>query len=190
MINLPNKLTILRILLIPVILVLLLPVYPGKMLFPVSQETGRTAAAVIFILAALTDMLDGAIARKRNCVTTLGKFLDPIADKLLVISSMAALVQLGDISAWAFIIIIAREFIVTGIRIIAANDGVVIAASLPAKAKTFAQMLAVLFIMINNFPFSLITGIPVGQVLLWIAVILTIYSGYDYIKANKGRITQ
>jgi CDP-diacylglycerol--glycerol-3-phosphate 3-phosphatidyltransferase len=188
MINLPNKLTILRIILIPVILILLLPVYSGKMLLPYSVEVSRTAAAVIFVLAALTDMLDGAIARKRNCVTTFGKFLDPIADKLLVISSLIALVQLGEVSAWAVVIIIAREFIVTGIRILAANDGVVIAASGPAKIKTFSQMAAILLILINNFPFSLFIDVPIGQILLWIAVILTIYSGYYYLKANKDRI--
>lgn len=190
MINLPNKLTILRILLVPVILILLLPIYPGKMLLPLPVEVSRIVAAVIFVLAALTDMLDGIIARKTNCVTTLGKFLDPIADKLLVLSSLIALVQLREISAWAVVIIIAREFIVTGIRILAANDGVVIAASFPAKAKTFSQMVAVLFILLGNFPFSLFTDIPIGQILLWVAVVLTIYSGYDYLRANKDRIKE
>jgi len=188
MINLPNKLTVLRILLIPLVLIFLLPVQQGRLLIPVPIESGRVAAAVIFVLAALTDMLDGAIARKRNCVTTFGKFLDPIADKLLVVSSLIALVQIGEISAWAVIIIIAREFVVTGIRIIAANDGVVIAASFPAKAKTFTQMVAIVVIMLYNFPFSLVTKLPAGQILLWIAVILTAYSGYDYLKANIKRI--
>lgn len=188
MINLPNKLTVLRTLLIPLVLIFLIPVYPGKLLLPVSIETGRIIAVVVFLIASLTDMLDGAIARKRNCVTTLGKFLDPIADKLLVVSSLIALVQIGDVSAWAVVVIIAREFIVTGIRILAANDGVVIAASLPAKIKTFAQMTAIAVIMLNNFPFSLFTNLPVGQILLWIAVILTAYSGYDYLRANIDRI--
>ncbi len=188
MLNLPNKLTILRIILIPVILIFLLPISSGKMILPISVDESRMIAAIVFVIAAITDMLDGAMARKRNIVTTLGKFLDPIADKLLVISTLVALVQLGEISAWAVVIIIAREFIVSGIRILAANDGVVIAAGLSGKVKTFTQMLAILVILFNNFPFSFFTTLPVGQILLWVAVILTIYSGYDYLKANKDRI--
>lgn len=187
MLNLANKLTILRIILIPVILIFLLPISSGKMLLPISVDDSRMIAAIVFVVAALTDMLDGALARKRNIVTTLGKFLDPIADKLLVISTMVALVQLGEISAWAAVIIIAREFIVSGIRILAAKDGVVIAASRSGKVKTFTQILAILFILFNDFAFSFFTSLPVGQILLWIAVILTIYSGYDYLKANKER---
>lgn len=186
--NLPNKLTLFRIILIPVFLILLLPMFNGKFLFPIPLELGRIIAAIVFILASFTDYLDGAIARKRNAVTTFGKFLDPIADKLLVTSALMALIQLGDISAWAAVIIIAREFIVTGIRIIAASDGVVISASNKGKAKTFIQMLAIFFILLRDFPFSLFINIPLGQSLLWIAVILTIYSGYDYLKANWSRI--
>ena len=186
--NLPNKLTIFRIILIPVFFILILPVYNGKTLFSIPLETGRVIAAIIFVIASFTDYLDGPIARKSNTVTTFAKFLDPIADKLLVTSALMALIQLGDISAWAAVIIIAREFIVSGIRIIAANDGVVIAASNLGKAKTFIQMLAIFFILLRNFPFSYFTGIPVGQVLLWIAVILTVYSGYDYLKVNWDRI--
>lgn len=186
--NLPNKITVFRIFLIPLFLILLLPVYNGRTLLPVPQEIGRVIAAVIFVIASFTDYLDGKIARKRNIVTTFGKFLDPIADKLLVTSALIALVQLGDISAWPAVIIIAREFIVTGIRIIAAGDGVVIAASKKGKAKTFIQMMAVFFILLRDFPFSLFTAFPVGQCLLWISVILTIYSGYDYLSANWDRI--
>ncbi|NLM10928.1 MAG: CDP-diacylglycerol--glycerol-3-phosphate 3-phosphatidyltransferase [Clostridiaceae bacterium] len=186
--NLPNKLTLFRIILIPVFLILLLPLFNEKSFLPISLDLGRIIAAIVFVIASFTDYLDGAIARKRNCVTTFGKFLDPIADKLLVTSALMALIQLGDISAWAAIIIIAREFIVTGVRIIAANDGVVISASNLGKAKTFIQMLAIFFILLRDFPFSLITNIPVGQTLLWLAVILTIYSGYDYLKANWDRI--
>lgn len=186
--NLPNRLTIFRIILIPFFLVLTLPLGNGRTLFPISLELGRIIAAVIFVIASLTDFLDGSIARKTNSVTTLGKFLDPIADKLLVTSALLALVQSGDISAWPVIIIIAREFIVTGIRIIAANEGVVIAASNLGKAKTFLQMVAIFFILLNHFPFSLFTSLPVGKYLLWVSVILTIYSGYDYLKTNWGRI--
>lgn len=186
--NLPNKLTMLRILMIPVFLLLLLPIADGRLIFSIPMQTGRVLAALVFVLAALTDMLDGAIARKRNCITTLGKFLDPIADKLLVASALMALIQLGETSAWAAVIIIAREFVVQGVRIIAANDAVVIAASMPGKIKTFTQMIAIVLLLLDNFPFSLITAFPVGEVLLWISVALTIYSGYDYLKANLSRL--
>lgn len=186
--NLPNKLTILRILMIPVFLLLLLPVADGRLLLPISLQLGRVLAALVFVLAAFTDLLDGAIARKRNCITTLGKFLDPIADKLLVASALMALIQLGEASAWAAVIIIAREFVVQGVRIIAANDAVVIAASMLGKIKTFSQMTAIVLLLIDDFPFSLFTTFPVGQVLLWISVALTIYSGYDYLKANLDRL--
>jgi len=130
-------------------------VYNGRTLLPIRPETGRLIAAVVFVLASFTDYLDGVIARKQNSITTFGKFLDPIADKLLVTSALMALIQLGDISAWPAVIIIAREFTVTGIRIIAAGDGVVIAASNKGKAKTFIQMLAVFLFscVISRFPF-------------------------------------
>lgn len=186
--NLPNKLTILRILMIPVFLILLLPVKPGVLLLPIPLETGRILSAVVFVLASLTDLLDGAIARERDCVTNFGKFLDPIADKLLVASALMALIQLGEVSAWAAVIIIAREFIVQGIRIIAANDAVVISASILGKIKTFSQMTAIVLILIHNYPFSLFTSIPVGQYLLWVSVAFTIYSGYDYLRLNWGRL--
>jgi len=186
--NLPNKITVFRVFLIPVFLILLLPVYNGRLLLPIPPETGRIIAAVVFVIASFTDYLDGAIARKKNIVTTFGKFLDPIADKLLVTSALMALIQLDEISTWPAVIIIAREFLVTGIRIIAAGDGVVIAASNKGKAKTFVQMLAVLFILVRDFPFSLFTDFPAGRCLLWISVILTFYSGYDYLKKNWDRI--
>lgn len=185
--NLPNKLTILRIIMIPIILLLLLPL-GGGLLLPIPPQTSRLISAVVFILASLTDMLDGAIARKRNCVTTFGKFLDPIADKLLVISTLMVLVELGEVSSWVVVIIIAREFIVQGIRIIASGDAVVIAASIAGKVKTFSQMIAITLILLHNYPFSLFTAIPVGHSLLWISVILTIYSGFDYLQANWSRL--
>jgi CDP-diacylglycerol--glycerol-3-phosphate 3-phosphatidyltransferase len=185
--NLPNKLTVLRILMIPIFLLLLLPVGQALIL-PISLQTGRILAAVVFVLASLTDLLDGAIARKQNCVTTFGKFLDPIADKLLVASALMALNQLGEVSAWAVVIIIAREFIVQGVRIIAANDAVVISASIWGKIKTFSQMTAIVLILLCNYPFSLFTSFPVGQVLLWISVVLTVFSGYDYLRANWDRL--
>lgn len=185
--NLPNKLTVLRILMIPLFLVLLLPIGEG-LLLPLPAQTARILAALVFILASLTDLLDGAIARKQNCVTTFGKFLDPIADKLLVAAALMALVQLGEVSAWAVVIVIAREFIVQGIRIIAASEAVVIAASFWGKVKTFSQMTAIVLIIVENYPFSLFTTFPAGQVLLWISVLLTVTSGYDYLKANRDRL--
>ena len=185
--NLPNKLTVLRILMIPAFLLLILPV--GKaLLLPIPPQTGRILAALVFVLAAFTDLLDGAIARKQNCVTSLGKFLDPIADKLLVVSALMALVQLGEISAWPVIIIIAREFIVQGVRILAASEAVVIAASIWGKIKTFTQMIAIVLLILKDYPFSLLTSFPVGQLLLWASVVLTVTSGYDYLKANRDRL--
>lgn len=186
--NLPNKLTIFRIILIPIFLLMLLPIYSDRMLLPIHGESTRMIAALVFLVAAFTDLLDGAIARKNDCVTTFGKFLDPIADKLLVTSALMALIQLGDISAWPAIIIIAREFTVTGVRIIASQDGVVIAASSWGKVKTFVQMFAIFFILAKNFPFSLFTHLPIGNYLLWISVILTIYSGYDYLRSSWTKI--
>jgi CDP-diacylglycerol--glycerol-3-phosphate 3-phosphatidyltransferase len=188
--NLPNKLTFLRILLIPVFLLLILPVGNNITLISISPITDRFVAAFVFLVAALTDMLDGAIARKKGCVTVLGKFLDPIADKLLVISALIALVQLGEISSWAVIIIITREFIVQGIRILAARDAVVIPAGFLGKVKTFTQMVAIILILIKNHPFSLITSFPVGQCLLWVSVILTVISGYEYVSKNISRIKE
>lgn len=185
--NLPNKLTLLRILLIPVFLLIILPV--GNItLVSIDPETGRFIATFVFLAAALTDLLDGAIARKNGCVTVFGKFLDPIADKLLVVSALVALVQLDEVSAWAVIIIITREFIVQGIRILAAKDAVVIPAGFLGKAKTFTQMVAIILILLDNHPFSLITSLPIGQYLLWISVILTVISGYEYVIKNIEHI--
>ncbi len=186
--NLANKLTILRVLFIPLFLILLLPVGKDSFLIPISPQNGRAIAAVVFALASLTDFLDGYIARKNNCVTNLGKFLDPIADKLLVISALVALTQLGEVSAWPVIIIIAREFIIQGFRILAVNKAVIIPAGMSGKVKTITQIFAVLLILMRNYPFSVFTDLPVGLYLLWISVLLTIYSGYDYIKVNWIRI--
>ncbi len=188
--NFPNKLTMMRILLIPVFLIMILPIGADTMLFPITPLAGKLIAALVFVIAALTDFFDGAIARKRNCVTTMGKFLDPIADKLLVISALLALVQLGEISAWPVVIIIAREFVVQGIRILAANDAVVIPAGFLGKVKTSSQMIAILLILVGNYPFSLITTFPLGQLILWISVVLTVVSGYGYLKANLNRIKE
>lgn len=172
--NLANKLTLSRILLVPVFMV----VYLVKL--PYNNYT----AAGIFIVAAITDSIDGYIARSRNQVTNFGKFMDPIADKLLVVAALLCLVERGSVSSWIAMIIISREFIVSGIRLVAAAEGIVIAASKLGKFKTITQVVAIVVILINNFPFYFI-NIPVDRILLWIAVIFTVVSGVEYIVKNK-----
>ena len=170
--NLPNKLTILRMIMIPVFLVVLY--IPGL------GMAGNIAAAAIFILASITDFLDGKIARKYNLVTNFGKFMDPLADKLLVCSALIALVDFDKVAAWIVIIIIAREFIISGFRLIASDNGVVIAASYWGKFKTTFQMVMIC-LMIANFPqLQILTDI-----IMWIAQILTVVSLIDYLVKNK-----
>lgn len=171
--NLPNKLTMLRMFMIPVFLVF---VYlPGLGIY------GNITATAIFILASLTDLLDGKIARKYNLVTNFGKFMDPIADKLLVCSALIALVDLNRIDAWIVIIIIAREFIINGFRLIASDNGVVIAASYWGKFKTTFQMLMIIMLVIDmHYPYSNM----VNLILIYISLALTIISLIDYIVKN------
>lgn len=140
--------------------------------------------ALMFILAASTDWLDGYYARKYNLVTNFGKFLDPLADKLLLTAALIALVELTFLPAWIAIVIISREFAVTGIRLVAAVDGQVIAASNLGKLKTVFQIIAVSALMLHNLPFELI-GVPFATITVWIATILTIISGLDYFLKNK-----
>lgn len=147
------------------------------------KNYGNFVAAGIFILAASTDGLDGYIARKRKQVTRFGKFLDPIADKLLVTAALIALVQRNDVTAWAATIIISREFVVTGLRLVAAADGLVISASKWGKIKTVAQMVAITATLIKN-PITLILNFQFDVVAMFIAVIITLYSGYDYLVKN------
>jgi CDP-diacylglycerol---glycerol-3-phosphate 3-phosphatidyltransferase len=189
--NLPNKLTLARIIMIPFFLLFMIP-------FPKSWETvaliadfndftvncGRYIAGGIFIAAAITDVLDGYIARSRNIVTNFGKLLDPIADKLLVAAALIALIQVSGLNGWFVFIILAREFLVSGIRLVAASEGRVISASAWGKAKTTLTDLAIIFIIFRNFPFSLVTDIDIGGILMVIAVITTILSGYDYLHKN------
>lgn len=179
--NLANRLTLARIIVIPVFMaILLLKVPKGYTLFP-HQEI---VAAVIFILAAATDGLDGYIARKRNQVTNLGKFMDPLADKLLVSAALIALVQLGDVAAWVAWTILAREFAVTGLRMVAAVDRVVISASKLGKIKTITQVVAISAILLQDWPLSLV-GIYIGQPLLYIALFFTVISGLDYFRKSR-----
>lgn len=171
--NLPNKLTMGRIFAIPVFIVVFLMDF-------------RYAAAIIFILAALTDMLDGHIARKHNLVTNFGKLMDPLADKLLVMSALICMVEVGDVAGWMVVVILGREFIITGMRQVAAAQGIVIAAGTTGKIKTITQMIAIPLLILENWPFTAL-GIPVpfDQIFLWIALIMTIVSGTEYIVKNK-----
>ena len=172
--NLPNKITLLRIIMIPFFTAALLIEFPYH----------QPIAAVLFIVAALSDSLDGYLARSRNLVTDFGKFMDPLADKLLVCSALICFVQLGSVPAWIVIIIIAREFAITGLRTLAAADGIVIAASKWGKAKTMTQMIAIVIILFGNWPFYLI-NIPAGTIMIYIATIMTIISGVDYFILNR-----
>ena len=172
--NLPNKLTIMRVILIPFFVFFLLSPY-----FP---AYGNYIAVAIFIVASLTDMLDGKIARKYNLVTNFGKFMDPLADKLLVCSAMICLIELDRLAAWIVIVIIAREFIISGFRLIASDNGRVIAASYWGKFKTTFQMLMVIVLILDiQMPFFQI----LGTVLTYVALILTVVSLIDYIVKNK-----
>ena len=168
--NLPNKLTVARVILIPFFVFFLL----NDSMNPYF----KWVALAIFIVASLTDLLDGKIARKYNLVTDFGKFMDPLADKLLVCSAMIGLIELGRIEAWIVIVIIAREFIISGFRLIAADNGRVIAASYWGKFKTTFQMFMVILMIANigMTPFPLIT-----QIIKWIALVLTIVSLVDYL---------
>ena len=176
--NLPNKLTVMRVILIPFFVAVLL--YDNG-----SSQAMRIAANVIFIVASLTDLLDGKIARKYNLVTNFGKFMDPLADKLLVCSALICLIQLGQLPAWVVIIIISREFIISGFRLVAADNGIVIAASYWGKFKTTFQMIAVI-LMIFNIP-ALAT---VTMIMLVIAVVLTVISLVDYVAKNIEVLTK
>lgn len=169
--NLPNKLTLIRVIMIPFFIVfLLVPITPYD----------NWIALAIFIIASLTDFLDGHIARKYHLVTNFGKFMDPLADKLLVCSALICLIELERIPAWMVILIIAREFIISGFRLIASDNGVVIAASYWGKFKTTFQIVAVCLLIADVPALSVIT-----QIILWIAVILTIVSLVDYLIKNK-----
>lgn len=165
--NLANKLTILRILLVPVFVVVILSGVKNSLLI----------SALIFAIASITDFLDGYIARKYNLVTNFGKFMDPLADKLLVAAAFITMVDLNLVSSWAVILIISREFAVSILRAIAASSGIVIAASKWGKAKTVSQILAIMMILLS---------IPYSNIVMGMAVLLTIYSGYDYINLNKN----
>ena len=180
--NLPNKLTLLRLLLIPFFLVLLAFRFDWGTVEGLGSSIGipELIATIIFIIASITDWLDGYIARRENLVTNFGKFADPMADKILVASALIMLVELNLAPGWVVAVIIAREFAVTGLRLLLVETGgTVLAAAWPGKIKTVTQMLAIIFLLLNNLPFAW-TGIPVGSILLYISLFFTVYSGIDY----------
>ncbi len=192
--NLPNKITIVRILLIPVMMVFMLPIplpgFEGWNAF--IRENGMIVALIIFSIAAYTDHLDGAIARKRNIVTNMGKFLDPIADKLLVLSAFICLVERGLLTSWVPVIVLFRELAVTGIRLLAVERGKVIAASKLGKLKTVTQIIAIIVIMLldiirvklpNMTLIAFMDGL--GYFTVFLALVMTIISGVDYYLKNK-----
>lgn len=170
--NLPNKLTVLRVCMVPVFVIL--------MLWEDLGDAGRYAAAAVFIIASATDWLDGYLARKNHLVTDFGKFMDPIADKLLVCSAMICLVEQEALAAWIVIIIIGREFIISGFRLVASDKGTVIAASYWGKFKTVFQMIMVILLILD------LGGIfdTLAEIVTWIALILTVVSLVDYLRKN------
>lgn len=176
--NLPNKLTILRVIMIPFFAVCLL--WDGG-----SSQKLRYIAVIIFIVAGLTDMLDGKIARTYNLVTNFGKFMDPLADKLLVCSALICLIELGGIPAWMVIVIISREFIISGFRLVASDNGTVIAASYWGKFKTVFQMVSVVLLIADIPALRMVTAVCV-----WAALILTVVSLVDYIAKNHKVLTE
>lgn len=174
MMNLANQLTFLRVLLVPGFMALLLSDLPY----------GRIGALGVFVVASITDFFDGYVARKYDLVTKFGKFLDPLADKLLVTAALICFVQLREVSSWVVVIILSREFIVSIFRAVAAADGIVIAASMWGKYKTVSQMAMIILILLNNYPFSGM-NIPMATIFVWIATAMTVISGVDYIVKNK-----
>lgn len=176
--NLPNKLTVLR--------VIMVPFFVFFMLTDVGGSANKWIALLIFCLASLTDLFDGKIARARNLVTNFGKFMDPLADKLLVCSAMICMIPTGQLTAWFVIIIIAREFIISGFRLVASDSGIVIAASMWGKVKTVSQMTMVIVLIAD------LGGIfdILGLILIWLSLILTVVSLVDYVAKNVQVLTQ
>ncbi len=175
--NLPNKLTCLRVCLIPFFVLFMLANFGSWQ---------KWAALAVFVAAAVTDALDGYIARSKNLITNFGKFMDPVADKLLVCSALICFVQTGAMPAWVVIIIVAREFMVSGFRLVASDQGIVLAAGIWGKLKTICQMVMIIILImdINLMPFYII-----GQVLVYASLILTVISMVDYIWCNRQVLT-
>ncbi|WLV25823.1 CDP-diacylglycerol--glycerol-3-phosphate 3-phosphatidyltransferase [Aciduricibacillus chroicocephali] len=184
--NIPNKITVSRIILIPIFIILLAvpwdwgKVGSGEWTIPTAHLIG----AILFIFASATDWVDGYYARKYNLVTNLGKFLDPLADKLLVSAALIMLVQLGFAPAWVVIVIISREFAVTGLRLVAAGEGLVLAASKLGKLKTMTQLIGIAALLLYNFPFQWLGGFRFDLIMLYVSLFFTVLSGLDYFIKN------
>ncbi len=184
--NLPNKITVSRIFLIPIFIIFMVVDFGfgsfeiGGTILSVEHLIG----ALLFIIAAATDWFDGHLARKHNLVTNMGKFLDPLADKLLVSAALIILVELGSAASWIVIIIISREFAVTGLRLLLAGGGEVVAANQLGKIKTATQLVAIASLLLNNIFFEAI-NFPFGSIMLYIALFFTIWSGADYFYKNR-----
>lgn len=176
--NTPNKLTIARIIMIPF--------FVAFLMYDITGNADKWIALAIFVIASLTDTLDGYLARKYHLVTNFGKFMDPLADKLLVCSALICFTATGQLAAWITIIIIAREFIISGFRLVASDNGIVIAASYWGKFKTVSQMAMVIVLIMD------LGGVMtvIGNVLVWISLALTVISLVDYIMKNKQVLTQ
>lgn len=186
LLNLANKITLIRIFLVPVIMFFLLMRFSigSVQVGTVTLTINELIATLVFIIAAVTDGLDGYIARKNKMVTNLGKFLDPLADKLLITAALISLVEMQRLEAWVAIVIVSREFAITGLRLIASAEGHVIAASPLGKLKTIIQIVAIVALMLNNVPFTTIS-FPFAALATWIAVIITLASGVDYFYKNR-----
>jgi CDP-diacylglycerol--glycerol-3-phosphate 3-phosphatidyltransferase len=174
--NTANKITLLRILLVPIFMALFMAGTPGYLL----------AAVIVFVVAAATDGIDGYIARRYNQITTFGKFVDPLADKMLTTAALLVLMHFGRVSAWVVMIVMAREFVVAGIRLSAVSEGKVIAASMWGKLKTVSQMVAIIAAMILMYDFfPQATAQIITDILIWLSTIFTVISGVDYVVKNR-----
>ena len=185
--NLPNKITISRIILIPIFVVLMLiriEEWGDITILGATMPVTHFLGAIIFIIAAVTDWIDGYYARKLNLVTNMGKFLDPLADKLLVSAALIVLVELQMAPSWIVIIIISREFAVTGLRLVLAGEGEVVAANMLGKIKTWAQIVAISALLLHNIFFEMFS-FPFDKLALWVALFFTVWSGLDYFVKNK-----
>ncbi len=177
--NIANKITIARILMVPVFMFCLLGNIPY----------GQPLALVVFIVASATDWLDGYLARKYKLITKFGQFMDPLADKILVMSALIGFVEIGSLPSWIAVLILTRELLISIFRAVAAADGIVIAASKWGKYKTVSQMVMIILILMDNYPFSQ-WGIPMDWLFVWLAVALTLISGWDYIYKNRAVLAE
>lgn len=186
--NLANKITLARMTLIPLFMLCFIPlpswILESSELIRFLDQHGLVIGVIIFALAAGTDKLDGYVARKYNQITNLGKLLDPLADKLLISVALIMMVQENLIGSWIAVIIIGREIVITALRMIASEQGIALAADRYGKIKMVLQVAAIIAVLLNNFPFSLLTDVRVDMILLWLAAGVTLFSGLNYILVN------